>query len=151
MSTYIINAKTYALISNNKGTKIIEDKKIINKKEYLNSILNYNCFIHGSSLEGREKGSSYLLKTSYKPPIILDESNIIILIPTHSKRNKLCTWLVLDKILNYYPTSNNRMIVEFINYTKIVINVSYNIFDKQYLKATKLESCIRSRNIKKYL
>ena len=107
--SYVINSQTYVLIANKTGTKIIEANKIIYSRTPLNTIINDNCFIHGSSFEGRQKGSSYLIGTNYKPPIILNENSQLILVPTHSIRNKNCTWFVLNNILNYYPKSKNQI------------------------------------------
>ncbi len=149
--SYNITSKTYALFIDNNITKIIEENKTLYIKENLIDILNYNCYKYGSSFEGRKQGSSFLIKTRYKPPIILNEYESIILIPTHSSRNNLCSWFVLNNILNYYPKTSTTTIVEFKNNTKINVNVSYSVFDKQVLKATRLESILRGRNNQKYL
>ena len=143
--SYKITKKTYALISNKDTTKVIEEEHIENIRDECVNIINENCFHYGSSLEGRQQGSDY------KPPIILNEHENIILIPTHSIRNNKCCWLVLDKILNYYPTLKNCTQIEFINNQKIDIPLSYTVFDKQVLRATRLESILRGRNVQKYL
>ena len=148
---YKINSKTCAIISNGNFTKIIEEDKVLNIKETITSIINSNCYHYGSSLQGRQQGSAYLLGTNYKPPIILNEQENIILIPTHSIRNPNCSWLVLSHILNYYPSAKNYVQIEFTNNQKIDIPVSYSIFDKQLMRATRLESILRGRNNQKYL
>jgi len=92
-----------------------------------------------------------LLFSSYKPPIIINDSLNIILIPTHSIRNKDCHWINLITMLHYSPTNDNKVLIEFINNHKLIINISYNIFDKQVLRATRLESTIKGRIYQKYL
>ncbi len=147
---YRITLKTNALLVNQKGTRIIEENRIFMTSEPLINIISDNCFNYGSSFEGRQKGSTYLLGTSYKPPIILNEVDDLILIPTHSVRNKSCAWIILNNILNYSP-NGKKTTIEFKNNNKIDVNVSYNVFDKQVLKATRLESILRGRNNQKYL
>ena len=148
---YIINSKTYALISLGDKTKVIENDKIFEVTEKTNHIVEQNCYYNCSTLDGRQKASSYLLGSSYKTPIILNEKREIILIPTHSSRNSKCNWLILDNILNYYPNLNKTVKIEFKNYTKIDVPISYSIFDRQVLRATRLESILRGRKNQKYL
>ena len=148
---YIINSKTYGLIPIKNNTRVIEEQKVIIIKENLNEIISYNCYLYGSTLEGRQKGSGRLIGTQYKPPIILNEKANIVLIPTHSSRNNNCSWFNLSSILTYYPCGSRVSMLEFKNSKKIIINVSYSVLDKQVLKATRLESILRGRNNKKYL
>lgn len=149
---YIIKENTLALIPQAEKTKVIEKTtSIILEGEQPSQIVSDNCFLYGSSLEGRQKGSSYLIGTSYKPPIIINDKTNLILIPTHSVRNKDCIWVTLKNILNYYQTEDGSVILEFTNHKKIVLNISYTKFDKQVLRATRLESTLRGRNKQKHL
>ncbi|MCM1053070.1 MAG: competence protein ComK [Ruminococcus sp.] len=145
---YTITPKTLALISNGKKTKVYELNKNIIVNENINPIISSNCLLNGSTFEGRQKATSYLTGITYKPPIVLDNHHEIILIPTHSTRNTSCSWINLTNILNYYP-SKKGVIVEFRNKKKIYINISFNVFDNQVLRATRLESSLRGRNNKK--
>ncbi len=147
---YTITNKTLILLSNVKKTKVYELNKNMIINETLSSIISSNCIINGSTLEGRQKASSFLIGSSYKPPIILDSHYKIILIPTHSIRNNSCAWVNLANILNYKPYKKG-VLIEFRNNKKVYVDVSFNIFDNQVLRATRLESSIRGRNNKKYL
>lgn len=148
---YLIKENTYALIPIGTKTKAIEEENSIIVNETPVEVVSKNCILNGSTLEGRQRGSSYLIGTTYKPPIIISDYENVILVPTHSIRNKDCIWINLNKILNYYPTDNNKIILEFKNYKKIILNISFSKFDKQVLRATRLESVLRGRNNKKYL
>lgn len=148
---YLIQRETLALIPEDNKTKIIELEKTKYINENINKIITINCCLNGSTFEGRQKGSAYLLGTSYKPPIILNNDLNIILIPSHSHRNKDCTWLNLTSILHYYPNINNTVKIELINHQIITLNISYQMFDKQILRATRLESAIKGRIYQKYL
>lgn len=148
---YIISNHTLALLPTGKRTKIIEDENITTIGDEATEIVAKNCQINGSTLEGRIKGSSYLIGSSYKPPIVLNDESHLILIPTHSSRNKECCWITLNNVLNYSPYKKNSVLIEFRNHYKIVVNISYGIFDHQVLRATRLESALRGRNNKKHL
>ena len=142
---YIINENTVALLPNGKKTKILELNQERLLEESISKILEYNCNINGSTFEGRRKGSSYLIGVSYKPPIIVDEIKRIILIPTHSSKNPNCSWFVLENILKYYLNKNHQVTILFKNNQKIELNICYANFDKQVLRATRLESAISGR------
>lgn len=148
---YIIKEKTFALIPCKEGTKILEDKNKLIVKEDTTGIVAKNCFMNGSTLDGRQKGSSYLVGTSYKPPIIINECKNIILIPTHSHRNQLCVWINFQNILTYYAVGEKKTMIEFINHEKIEINLSFSVFDKQILRATRLKFALRGHLNQKYL
>jgi competence protein ComK len=148
---YLIKEKTYALVPCKDGAKVIEScgSKIIEKKTL--DIVEENCYLTGSSLEGRQKGSAYIIGTSYKPPIVIDGKNPIILIPTHSARQKCCIWVNFHAILTYYTNTEKKTIIEFKNHKKIEINLSYSMFDKQILRATRLDFALRAHLNKKFL
>lgn len=148
---YIIKENTLALVPTNQKTKVIESETSLLLEEEPSEIVANNCYLNGSTLEGRQKGSSYLIGTYYKPPIIINDKENLIFIPTHSVRNKDCIWISLNNILNYYQTENSSVILEFKNHKKITLNISYSKFDKQVLRATRLESALRGRNNQKYL
>ena len=96
---YIITEKTLALLPIDKKTRVLEWEKDFIIEEKIIQIIEHNCILNGSTLEGRRKGSSYLIGASYKPPIIIDEMKRIILVPTLSNKNPNCKWFVLDNIL----------------------------------------------------
>ena len=132
--SYVINKNTLALIPNGRFTKIMEKDNTFIIPNFIISLIDNNCQINGSNLKGRQKGSAYLLGTYYKPPIILNEIDYLILIPTHSERNNKCIWLNLYNIQK-----------------SLELNLSFSKFEKQLLKATRLESILRGRNHQKNL
>lgn len=146
---YIINKETLALVPKGSKTEIIESNNLITSKETTLDLIENNCIYNGSSLEGRQKGSIYLIGTPYKPPIIVDDINEIIMIPTHSARNKNCIWINLKNLLSYTQKDEKSITIIFRNHQQISINISYQIFDRQVLRATRLESTLRGRNNQK--
>lgn len=148
---YIINEKTLALFPNGKKTKVMEWNKEFLLEESITKMLEYNCNLNGSTFEGRRRGSSYLIGSSYKPPIIMDEIKSLILIPTHSSKNPLCKWFILENIQKYFLNRHNRLTIIFKNNQKIELDICFANFDKQVLRAIRLESSLRGRKSKKYL
>ena len=148
---YLIKEKTNALIPQGKTTKILEHNKEIIINESIHSIIEQNCCRNGSNLDGRRKGSAYLIGSNYKPPIIIDEIKRIILIPTHSHRNIKCQWIVLGSILKYKISNDQQVIVTFKDNHQLILDINFHQFDKQVLRATRLESALRGRNYQKHL
>lgn len=147
--SYVITETTMAIIPGRK-TKILDGKQTISILDSPKEIVSRSCKLNGSTLEGRQKGSAYLIGSSYKPPVIVNEEDHIIFIPTHSIRNDRCAWLSLKHILCYYP-KQNKVFVEFRNHEKILLDISYEVLDRQILRATRLELILNGRNYTKHL
>ena len=149
MEDYEINEQTLAVISlNNKKSKIFEssDVFIVNKPAI--KIMEDSCQFFGSSLSGRQKGTTSLIGVSHKAPIIIEESREIIFFPTLSPRKNACSWISLKNIESYY-NKNKSVFIKFKNNTQLELNMSYGIIDNQILRATRLESVLRSRKNEK--
>ena len=54
----------------------------------------------------------------------------------------------MDNIKKYYK-SDEGIVIEFLNDKKIILNISFGILDNQVLRATRLESALRGRKIRK--
>ncbi len=150
MNEYEVNCRTLALIANNKKTKVYEDNRIIYINKTPNEIMEASCQYFGSSLTGRQKGTLRLIGVSYKPPVIVEESNSIIFFPTGSPRADDCSWIGLRNIDRYY-SYKDKIIVEFKNKQKIELNLSMGVLDNQIMRATRLESVLRGRKTTKIL
>lgn len=142
---YIIKEKTLALIPKGSKTHILETSNDILIEEHILQILEHNCILSGSTLEGRRHGSSSLIGATYKPPIVIDEVKKLILIPTHSYRHPKCIWIVSQNVLKYYIKNDNQATVIFKNNQEIDLEISYAIFDRQVLRAARLQSALKGR------
>lgn len=150
MNDYEINEETLALISLENKTKVFEKNKTFTVNKEVLKIMEDSCSYFGSSLSGRQKGTEKLIGVSYKAPVIVEESKNIIFFPTTSPRTKNCNWISLNNLERYY-SKNNKIILEFKNKQKIMLNLSYGIIDNQILRATRLESVLRGRKNEKKL
>ncbi len=144
---YEINSKTCALVPNdNMSAQIIEENNNYNVLNSVQDILNYSCCYYGSSFKGRQSASKSILGSKYKLPIIIEETREIVFFPTSSYENNNCIWISLKNISNYQK-SGNRVMVIFKNNTSITLNISYESFENQVLRATKLLLVLKSRKI----
>lgn len=145
MEEYEINEKTLAIVPlSNLKTKIFEDTDVFTINIPAIKIMEDSCQFFGSSLLGRQKGTTRLIGVSHKAPIIIEESKEIIFFPTSSPRKNMCSWISLKNIDRYY-TKNKSVCIKFKNNIQLELNISYGIVDNQILRATRLESVLRSR------
>lgn len=145
---YEINDKTVALYAMTDKTRVYEEDKSFVVDMPATEIMEESCSYFGSSLEGRKKGTANLIGVSYKAPIIVEESNNMIFFPTSSPKIKTCSWLRSNRIDRFYY-KNNRLVVEFKNGSKILLNTSYDVINNQILRATRLEAVLHNRKMNK--
>ena len=144
MENYEINSNTLALIALKNKTEIFEEEEHFFVNKTANEIMESSCAYFGSSLSGRQKGTERLIGVTYKAPVIVEESKEMIFFPTLSPRKKDCSWISLQKINKYYRVGD-KLMIEFKNGSSVVLGISYGILDNQVLRATRLESVLRSR------
>ncbi len=145
MKEYEINSSTCALIPNsNFSTTIIEKSKKLIFQNSPQEIINYSCAYYGSSFKGRLCGSKQALGSKYKLPIIVEESREMIFFPTASYENANCAWISLKQVA-HYENEKDGVKVFFQSGSSISLNISYESFENQILRATKLLLILKSR------
>lgn len=148
IDSYEINKDTCAILNlNNEVTKVVE-----NNQEYLIpkttfEVMEDSCAYYGSSYEGRLKGTKMILGCNYKLPIIVEESNDLIFFPTNGTSSEKCSWISLNHVLKYEPYKGYTK-VTFTEGRTVVVKMSYNSFDMQVLRATRLQNLIKNRTAK---
>ncbi len=145
MTSYEISEETLAIIPlDNYRSKVIEkDGSFVVDKTPMEIIEN-SCRFFGSSYFGRHTGTKNLIGVSHKAPIIIEESKEIIFFPTNSPRIYECCWVSLKNIEKYKKIETSSLIVFNTGYL-LELNISYGSLDNQVLRATRLESVLRSR------
>ena len=138
MDIYEFSSKTLALvpIGLNKIHIIEEDNELDINNSFMN-IIDYNCKINGSSYLGRYESSKLLIGSSSKLPILLEEIGREIYIPTNSIRNMNCCWISYNNLKDYYK-NDKKVVLVFKNNKKLILDISYKVFEKQILKVNKL-------------
>ena len=136
MDIYLISSETLALIPIGPNiTHIIENNKEFDTNESFMNIIDYNCKINGSSYIGRYESSKLLIGLSSKLPILLNEREIYI--PTNSVKNNKCCWISYNNLKDYYKKDKNAVLV-FKNNRKIILDISFKVFENQIFKVNKL-------------
>lgn len=103
----------------------------------IKTILDKNCKLFGSSLNGRIESSKEWLGYDYKLPIIIDEIRNLVLFPTRSIDSPKNIWFSYNAIDDYnYKKDGIEIILK--NGKKIKIKESFNVFENQYIRAAKL-------------
>jgi len=144
MNEYEINDNTIALIYDEEKTVVYEKDRSFIVDNLPNKIIKNSCEYFGSSYKGRLEGTKKMTGITHKSPIIIEESKEIIFFPLISPRLNNCSWVRNKYILDYYKV-NDGCIVETINGRKISLNCSYEVFNNQILRSSRLESIIRYR------
>ena len=150
MNYYEINEETFAVISKSYGrTKIIEENQDYEIENDAYKVMDESCKYYGSSYKGRIEGSKALLNCSYKLPIVVEESSVLIFFPIKSSLLEDCCWINLNSIKNIEKVDNKTKIV-FKNGKEEVFDISKLSLENQIYRSSKLESIIFKRiNAKK--
>lgn len=145
MENYEINNGTLALVPTRDGkTKVyeVDDEFIVDKRVY--QVMEESCQYFGSSLMGRQTGSKNILGSSYKVPIVIDESRDIIFFPTSSPLLDSCYWVGLKDIKEIIKKDKKTIIV-FDNNKEIEIDIPYLSIQNQIMRATRLNAVLKKR------
>ena len=140
---YIINKNTNFLFFDGNNTLINEvNNQLCFKTNVINDILNNSCIYYGSTLKGRIISCKKLINSYYKIPVIISEKNNLLFF--YINDNNLIYWFNFLNIKDYYK-KDKKLIVEFINDFKLVLNISYSVFHNQILKCSRLLIVYSSR------
>lgn len=150
MKNYEINEETYAVISKDIGkTTIIEKDNDYTIDNDAYKVMDESCKYYGSSYKGRLEAAKVLLDCSYKLPILVEESSVLIFFPIKSSLLDDCCWINLNSIYNIEKVDNKSQIT-FKNGKKMIFDISKLSLENQIYRSTKLESIIFKRiNTKK--
>ncbi|WP_217586432.1 competence protein ComK [Lentibacillus saliphilus] len=137
---YLISRNTKAILAHDSPyykARIFEREEPENVIKSPQVILEENCIIYGSSLHGRRESVKKLLGLKYKVPIPVDPKKDVFFFPTAASRNKDCVWLAYYQIQNFRE-EGDRLKVQFLDGTCLLINVSLHAFSQQYLKTAQV-------------
>jgi competence protein ComK len=150
MKNYEVSDETYAVIGKNGGrSKIIESFNEYDIEKDAYSVMDESCEYYGSNYKGRLKAAKSILNCSYKLPILVEESSVLIFFPIKSSLLDDCCWINLNSIQNIEKIDNKSQIT-FKNGKKIIFDISKLSLENQIYRSTKLESIIFKRiNAKK--
>lgn len=145
---YEISDGTLVIMPNNADSLVYEDneKFIIDQSPF--EIMEESCKYFGSTYDGRKDSAKDILGAQYKLPIIVEDSNNIIVFPTSSPTADDCVWISLKRIKSYKKIDNISTKIIFDNGVEIVVPISFRSLENQISRASRLDLIMRNRKNK---
>ena len=146
ITKYEVNNGTLAVLPNDEDTSLVyedDNRYIIQEKAY--KIMDDSCKYFGSTYEGRKNGSKEILGAEYKVPIIVEDSNNLIVFPTTSPFSDDCVWISLKRVKNIFKIDSFNTKILFDNNVEIIVPCSFRSVEKQLSRASRLDLILRNR------
>jgi competence protein ComK len=143
---YEVSKGTLAIVPNEKNTSLVledEERYIVNNNPF--EIMEESCKYFGSTYQARKQAAKEILGAEYKVPILVDELNNIIALPTTSPLSVDCIWLSLTRIKKIERVSDFVTKVIFDNDLVLNVPCSYRSVESQISRAYRLEFLTRKR------
>ena len=143
---YEVNKGTLAVLPNDEDSSLVyedDNRYIIHEKAY--KIMDDSCKYFGSTYEGRKNGSKEILGAEYKVPIIVEDSNNLIVFPTTSPFSDDCIWVSLKRVKNIYKIDSFNTKILFDNNVEIIVPCSFRSVENQLSRASRLDLILRNR------
>lgn len=143
---YEFNKGTLAIIPNGKESSLIyeDESRYIIEDSPLN-IMEGSCKYFGSTFDGRIQGAKDILGAEYKVPIIIEDSNNLVVFPTSSPRSNDCCWIFLNRVDNIYRIDNDNTKIVFDNEREIIVPCSFRSIENQFSRASRLKTVLHKR------
>lgn len=143
---YEFNKGTLAIIPNGKESSLIyeDESRYIIEDNPLN-IMEGSCKYFGSTFDGRIQGAKDILGAEYKVPIIIEDSNNLVVFPTSSPRSNDCCWISLNRVDNIYRIDNDNTKIVFDNEREIIVPCSFRSIENQFSRASRLKTVLQKR------
>ena len=143
---YEVNKGTLAVLPNDEDSSLAyedENRYLIHEKAY--KIMDDSCKYFGSTYEGRKNGSKEILGAEYKVPIIVEDSNNLIVFPTTSPFSDDCVWISLKRVKNIFKIDSFNTKILFDNNVEIIVPCSFRSVENQLSRASRLDLILRNR------
>ena len=103
-----------------------------------------SCKYFGSTYEGRKNGAREILGAEYKVPIVVEDSDNLIVFPTTSPLADDCVWISLKRVKKIDKIDNNNTRIIFDNDKDIIVPCSYRTIENQLSRASRLDLILRN-------
>lgn len=142
---YEVSRGTLAIVPNEKESSLVyedDERYIIQQTPF--SIMEESCKYFGSTYEGRKNGAREILGAEYKVPIVVEDSNNLIVFPTTSPSAEDCVWISLGRVKKIEKIDANHTKIIFDNNQVIVVGCSYRTIENQLSRASRLDLILRN-------
>ena len=141
---YEISKGTLAIVPEQEDKSLVyedDEKYIIEESPY--KIMEDSCKYFGSTYKGRKESSKAILGADYKVPIIIEDTNNLIVFPTAAPKSDDCVWISLKRVkrIEKYDVYSTRII--FDNDREIIVPCSYRSLENQLSRASRLDVIMR--------
>ena len=146
---YEINRGTLAIVPNEKTNSLVyedEERYLIEEKPF--QIMEESCKYFGSTYDGRKNSARDILGAEYKVPIIVEDSDNLIVFPTTSPQSDECIWISLRRVKKFEKIDGTNTRIIFDNNKEIIVPCSYRSIENQVSRASRLDLIMRSRKNK---
>lgn len=143
---YEISKGTLAIVPNEKENSLVyedDDRYIIDQTPF--EIMESSCRYFGSTYNGRKDSARDILGAEYKVPIIVEDTNNLIVFPTTSPLSEDCIWISLKRIKNFERIDSSNTKIIFDNNKEIIVPCSYRTIENQISRASRLALIMKSR------
>ena len=145
MLKYEISRGTLAVVPNEfESSLVYEDDQRYLVDESPFKIMEESCKYFGSTYEGRKRGAREILEAEYKVPIVIEDSDNLIVFPTTSPSSDECVWISLKRVKNIEKIDNDHTKVIFDNNIEILVDCSYRTMENQLSRASRLDLILRN-------
>ena len=142
---YEINKGTLAIVPTEKNSSLVyedEEKYIVESDPF--HIMEESCKYFGSTYEGRKNGAKNILGAEYKVPIVVEDSNNLIIFPTTSPQSEDCVWISLKRVKKIERVDHYNTKIIFDNNKEIIVDSSYRTIENQISRASRLDLILRN-------
>ncbi len=143
---YEISNGTLAIVPNEGESSLVyedDDRYIINEKPF--KIMEDSCKYFGSTYEGRKDSAKEILGAEYKVPILVEDTDNLVIFPTTSPFSSECVWVSLKRIKNYEKIDACNTKIIFDNNREIIVPCSFRLIENQVSRASRLDFILRKR------
>ena len=143
---YEINKGTLAIVPNEMDDSLVyedDDRFLIHQTPF--EIMEESCKYFGSTYEGRKESAKSILGAEYKVPVIVEDSDNLIVFPTTSPKSEDCVWISLKRIQSFDKVDSNNTKIIFDNNKEIIVPVSYRMLENQVSRAARLDFMMKKR------
>lgn len=146
---YEINRGTLAIVPNETTNSLVyedEERYLIEETPF--QIMEESCKYFGSTYDGRKNSARDILGAEYKVPIIVEDSDNLIVFPTTSPQSDECIWISLRRVKKFEKIDGTNTRIIFDNNKEIIVPCSYRSIENQVSRASRLDLIMRSRKNK---
>ena len=141
---YEVSNGTLAIVPNERESSLVyedDERYVIEQSPF--KIMEDSCRYFGSTYEGRKDSARDILGAEYKVPIVVEDSENLVVFPTTSPNSDECVWISLKRLKKYEKIDACNTRIVFDNNKEIIVPCSYRTIENQVSRASRLDYILR--------